>query len=350
MGVSIEQLQKDFPTRNIDPYGQVVIVPCNAFQQHWEKDLESQGHRVFSESYEGQATFFVRLSKGKSKALVPSPVAKGTSVLLSEPHQGKYARIPTALLESSSQIPREIFEGIDELAETIRQYGLLEPLIVTTCKDSNRYEVLVGERRFRACKKAELETVPCIVMDGLSLEEIRELQLIENLQRKDMKPFEEIAIVKQLSERGLNQSEISSATSLSHGTVDAYLKISRALPIEIQRQIVKEGSHSRKELTLTKAIMLAESKADPSEITETIRLIKSVGLKPKALAKKLAQEGSTKLHRVRESRIFWKELVRTLRRFAEYWDEYSKLKEWEEPDSYHLELHVTLPKDLKDKN
>jgi ParB family chromosome partitioning protein len=220
-------------------------------------------------------------------------------------------------------------------------------LIVTARKDKNSYLVLIGERRFRACKKAELEAVPCIVKDELSDQEIEELQLIENVQRHDLKPFEEIKLIKQLSDRGMTQHEMCATTGLSHGTVDVYLKIARTLPVEIQREIVKEGSHNPKELTLTKAVMLAESKANPATIEETVKQIQKDGLKPKALAKKLAQQGETKLHRVRESRIFWRELTRSVKKYAEYWNDYTTLKEYEEADAYHLELHVKLPKDLK---
>lgn len=339
--VGIDELQKQFQVREVDPYGQVVVVPYHAFQHQWEKDLEAQGYRVFTESYEGQVAFFVRLSKSKVKT-EPSSVAKSHLE-----HEARYLTIPLALLESSSQAPREIFEDIEQLTGTIKQHGLLEPLIITTCKGKNRYQVLIGERRFRACKKAELSTVPCLLMDGLNTEEIEELQLIENVQRRDLRPFEKIKLIRQLSDRGLTQHEICTKVGLSHGTVDSYLKISRALPIEIQHDIVEEGSHSPKDLTLTKAVMLAESKADSATVADTVKLIRKEGLKPKALAQKLAQQGETKLHRVREARVFWKELTRTLRRFAEYWDAYSTLKEYEEPDAYCLELRVRLPKDLK---
>jgi len=354
MGVNIEELQKQFSVENLNPYGACVVVPRNAFQHHWEKDLEAQGHRVFSNVYEGQQAFFIRLLKGKpkvtSQALAQTqPVSKDAAILrnLSE-HEGKFLRIPLALLESSPNAPREVFEDIASLAQTIKEHGLLEPLLVMTSKNKNSYEVLAGERRLRACKKIGLETVPCILFDGLSLEQIKEMQLVENLQRKDLKPFEEIGLVRQLADKSLGQSEISFATGLSHGTIDHYLKISRILPMEIQRQIVKGGSHDSKDLSLTKAVMLAESKAEPAFIAETVGLIRKEGLKPKALAKKLAQEGSTKLHRAREARVFWKELTRTLKNYAAYWSDYATLTEHEEPDSYHLELHVRLPKDLKD--
>lgn len=250
------------------------------------------------------------------------------------------------MLESSPEAPREIYEDIDSLAATIRTHGLLEPLLVMPCKDKNGYSVIAGERRLRACRKAGLSVVPCLIMDGLTLEQFKELQLIENVQRKDLKPFEEIKIVKALCQRGLAVKDIAAACGLSHGTISNYLAIDKALPAEVQKTIERD-THDPHALTVQKALVLARSKLEPQQLEANITLIKREGASAKDLARKIATEAPTRLQRVRQSRVYWIELLKTLKQYAEYWSDFAELKEWETLDAYHAELVIKLPKDLK---
>lgn len=352
--VEIEELKSQFLVRNLEPYGDCIIVPHNAFQHPWEKDLEAQGYRVFSNEFEGRQHFFIRLLKGKPKEVsvlqtqtMPLNKANLLKPSLQLEREGRFARVPLSLLESSPEAPREIYEDIEILAATIRQHGLLEPLIVTPRKDRNSYQVIAGERRLRACRKAGLETVPCIVLEGLSAEQCKELQLIENVQRKDLKPYEEMKIVRALRDRGLDVKEIAVACGISCGTVQNYLLMSETLPVQVQKTIERD-SHNPQALTVYKALILANAKLEPAEIEAKVALVRKEGASIKDLARKVAEDAPTKLRRVRESRTFWRELTRSLREYAKYWKDHAKLEEWEDVSNYHLKLEVKLPKDMKE--
>ncbi len=93
--------------------------------------------------------------------------------------------------------PRKVFEAdaIEELKESIIQHGILQPLIVR--KSIRGYEIVVGERRFRAAKEANLETIPVVIKD-LTDEQMMELALLENIQREDLTPIEEATAYDRL--------------------------------------------------------------------------------------------------------------------------------------------------------
>jgi len=256
--------------------------------------------------------------------------------------------IPIAQIVSGENRPREVFEDIDSLAATIQRHGLIHPIVVK--KDIHQgWVVLVGERRLKACARAGLRQVPCLVVkDDLTEEQILEMQLIENIQRADLKVFEEVKLVQALRDRfRLSHEEIAIKTGLSHGTVQNYLTIAR-LPEETIRMI-KRDSHSADDLTVSKALLLAQANLPADELKESVEFIKRKGLSRAQLAKKLGKERPSKVQRVRETRVYWRELTRSLKEFANYWEDYSQLKEWETVDRYHLELHVSMPKDLQEE-
>lgn len=105
--------------------------------------------------------------------------------------------------------PRRVFdqEALDELARSIRQYGVLQPIIVRRSPDG--YDLVAGERRWRASQLAGLEQIPAVIRD-YSDSEMTEIALIENLQRKDLNPMEEAAAFQRLmDEFGLTQEEVA---------------------------------------------------------------------------------------------------------------------------------------------
>jgi ParB family chromosome partitioning protein len=256
--------------------------------------------------------------------------------------------LPIELIVSSETPSRQVYEGISALAATIQRHGLIHPIVVK--KDIQRgYTVLVGERRLRACQRAGLSHVPCLVVkDDLTEDQVLEMQLVENLQRRDLKVFEEVRLVETLRDRfGLSHEEIAVKTGLSHGTVENYLAIAR-LPEEYLRMIERD-SHSVNELTITKALVLAQANLPADKLRETVELIRRKGLTRTQLAKKLAKDRPSKVQRVHGSRRYWRELTRTLRDYARYWSDYAKLKEWETTSHYHMLLEVSLPKDLREE-
>jgi len=177
------------------------------------------------------------------------------------------------------------------------------------------------------------------------------MQLVENVQRSDLKPFEEMRIVESLkNHHSLSDEEIAVKTGLSANAVSSYLTIVKGLPDQYIRMIEKgKGrSHSTKALTLGKALLLARANLPADKLKETVELIQRKGLTKQALAGKLAKQEGRKIKRVVAGRTFWKELTRTPRDYARYWSDYCELEEWEDVNAYHLSLRVTMPKDLNE--
>ena len=135
--------------------------------------------------------------------------------------------------------PRKTFgeEALEELAASISIHGILQPLVVAKRGDS--YEIIAGERRFRAAKKAGLEKVPVIIKD-VTEKESREIALVENLQREDLNPMEESeALFILLKENDLTQEELAKALGKSRPAVANSLRL-LTLPREIQN-MVRDG-------------------------------------------------------------------------------------------------------------
>ncbi len=138
--------------------------------------------------------------------------------------------------------PRKTFdqEALEELAASISLHGILQPLVVAKRGDS--YEIIAGERRFRAAKIAGLEKIPVIIKD-VTEKESREIALVENLQREDLNPMEESeALFILLKENDLTQEELAKALGKSRPAVANSLRL-LTLPREIQN-LVRDGALS----------------------------------------------------------------------------------------------------------
>lgn len=128
-------------------------------------------------------------------------------------------------VEPNRNQPRKNFddEKIDDLAESIKVHGVLQPIIVT--KKGDYYQIIAGERRWRASKKAGLKTIPAIVRD-YDDKKIREVALIENLQRQDLNAIETAKAIKELmEEHSLTQEEISKTLGKSRSAIANTLRI-----------------------------------------------------------------------------------------------------------------------------
>lgn len=128
-------------------------------------------------------------------------------------------------IEPNRNQPRRNFdmEAIEELAESIKIYGVIQPIIVT--KKDGYYEIVAGERRWRASKKAGLTEIPCIIRND-DERKSKEIALIENIQREDLNPIEKAKGFKQLiDEYGLKQQELADIMGMNRSTVTNCLRI-----------------------------------------------------------------------------------------------------------------------------
>ena len=128
-------------------------------------------------------------------------------------------------IEPNRNQPRRTFdmEAIEELAESIKVYGVIQPIIVN--KKDGYYEIVAGERRWRASKKAGLTEIPCIIKND-DERKTKEIALIENIQREDLNPIEKAKGFKQLiDEYGLKQQELADIMGMNRSTVTNCLRI-----------------------------------------------------------------------------------------------------------------------------
>ncbi|MEG2502248.1 MAG: ParB/RepB/Spo0J family partition protein [Anaerovoracaceae bacterium] len=136
-------------------------------------------------------------------------------------------------IKPNTNQPRKYFdeEKLYELANSIKEHGLIQPIVLRLCEKG--YEIVAGERRWRAARKAELKTVPCIVRE-LTDEQNMLLAIIENMQREDLNPIEEAEGLSQMINTfGLTQNEISQSVGKSRPYITNSLRLLK-LPEEIQ--------------------------------------------------------------------------------------------------------------------
>jgi len=144
-------------------------------------------------------------------------------------------------VEPNPQQPRSYFdpEKLQELCESIRQRGVIQPLLVTKAK-GNRYHLIAGERRLRAAKMAEKDEVPVVVMEATGKNERLELALIENIQRHDLNAIEEaVAYARLIEEFNLTQEEVARKVGKKRSTITNILRLLK-LPELIRKDVIEQ--------------------------------------------------------------------------------------------------------------
>ena len=187
-----------------------------------------------------------------------------------------------SMIEPNREQPRKKFDedALQELSESIKQYGILQPLLVSDKKDY--YEIVAGERRWRAAKMAGLKEVPVVVKE-FSTQEIVEISLIENIQREDLNPVEEAMAYKRLiDEFHLKQDEIAERVSKSRTAVTKSMRLLK-LDSRVQQMMVDEmisAGHARAILAISDpeqqynaAMKVFDEKLS---VRETEKLVKSI--------------------------------------------------------------------------
>jgi ParB family chromosome partitioning protein len=152
----------------------------------------------------------------------------------------KILAIPIDQIEPNPNQPRKIFSRLEmeELINSIKEHGIIQPLILTKVGE-NRYQIVAGERRWRAAKFLELKTVPAIIRDINDLEKL-EISLIENLQRQDLNPIERARAYQRLiDEFNLTQEEVAKRVGKARASIANTLRL-LTLP-EIVQEAIEEG-------------------------------------------------------------------------------------------------------------
>lgn len=168
-------------------------------------------------------------------------------------------------IEPNRMQPRKKFDedALQELAESVRQFGLIQPIVVK--KNGDYYEIVVGERRWRAARIAGLKEVPVIIKDYDNKESM-EIAIVENLQRENLNPIEEAEAYRRLiDEFGLKQDEAAQKVSKSRATVTNALRLLK-LDERVQKMVIDDmisGGHAR-------ALLAIEDKEDQYGMAMTV--------------------------------------------------------------------------------
>jgi ParB family chromosome partitioning protein len=158
-------------------------------------------------------------------ALIPQRQEQPAAPAEARATQG-LAEIPISQIQPNPYQPRKTFNeaSIEELARSVREHGIVQPLVVT--RSGDKYKLIAGERRFRAAQKAGLTTVPALIKEMMQEGDALEIALIENIQREDLNPIEEALAYHQLhDEFQLTQEEISKRVGKERSTVANFLRL-----------------------------------------------------------------------------------------------------------------------------
>jgi ParB family transcriptional regulator, chromosome partitioning protein len=206
-----------------------------------ERGTQPEGEHVTDKPTAGGRTKGRRALGRGLDALIPVEAASG------------WREVPVESIQPNPQQPRQRFErgALEDLAQSIRDHGVVQPLVVSAIGDE-RYQLIVGERRWQASKLAGLQKVPVVVKD-VSDRQSLELALIENLQRADLNPLEEAAAYQRLMQDfGLTQQEVGQQVGKSRVAITNTMRL-LLLPEVVKRAVIEERiteGHARALLSL----------------------------------------------------------------------------------------------------
>lgn len=238
------------------------------------------------------------LGKGLD-SLIPKADTKAESVKTTEKAEdsAKETLVKITMVEPNREQPRKNFDedALQELADSIKQFGLLQPILVQDRK--TYYEIIAGERRWRAAKLAGLKEVPVIIRDYTD-QEIVEISLIENIQREDLNPIEEAqAYKKLLTEFNLKQDEVAERVSKSRTAVTNSMRLLK-LCDEVQQMIIDDmisTGHARALISIEdpeQQYMIAQRVFDEKlSVREVEKMVKDLN-KPQKPKKEIIEDKS----------------------------------------------------------
>ncbi len=218
-------------------------------------------------------------SSSASNTSTPSaPVAEGKEI-------EKTLRVSE--LEPNSNQPRKIFEedALQELADSIKEFGIIQPIVVTP--KNKKFEIIAGERRWRAARLAGLKEVPVIIRDYTE-QQIVEISLIENIQRENLNPIEEaLAYQRLVDEFSLKQDDVAERVSKSRATITNSLRLLK-LCKNVQQMVIDDkisSGHARALLAIEDADLQYEVACkvfdESLSVRQTEALVKKLNATPK---------------------------------------------------------------------
>jgi ParB family chromosome partitioning protein len=235
------------------------------------------------------------LGRGLS-ALIPGAKVKTPEDILGS----RIIDLPLSKIIPNRNQPRHNFneESLDELAESIREFGVIQPIIVRIAERGGMYEIISGERRFMAANKLGFNSIPCIINQNVDDISSLEMALIENIQRDDLTPIELSHTFKQLVEEfKLTHEELSKRIGKSRTAITNYLRL-LLLPLEIQKLVDDEklsAGHAR-------ALLGIESKEGQIQLAhKVIENDLSVRVVEKLVTK--ITKGETRVKQVKTSKL-----------------------------------------------
>jgi ParB family transcriptional regulator, chromosome partitioning protein len=233
------------------------------------------------------------MSKNSSRRVLGRGLASLIPVMQDEePGTGaSITEIDAAMIVPNPYQPRTEFDDqeIQELAESIRAQGLLQPILLRP-RENSAYEIISGERRFRAMKNLGWEKIPCIVKPSLSDRDMMEMALVENIQREDLNEIDKAdAYQRLLSEYNYTHEALSVRIGKSRATITNALRL-RTLPPEIQQMVRKN------QISMGHARALLSLENDKHRI-ELAKKIVDEGLSVRAVEKEVQQPSAVKQKR-----------------------------------------------------
>lgn len=224
-----------------------------------------------------------------------SGLGKGLGALMLENNTDSMVSTSTLNINEitpNKEQPRKTFDetALEELADSIRQHGVLQPLLVRPLT-SGGYQLVAGERRWRASRLAELKEVPVIIKE-LSDTEAMEIAIIENLQREDLNPIEEAEGLQALIDKcGYTQEQVATSVGKSRPAITNALRLLK-LPEEV-REMAKDGTisagHARALLAFDNQPMMIECANQIVSKKLTVRDVEKMAKRPATTSTKTAQ-------------------------------------------------------------
>lgn len=230
------------------------------------------------------------LGKGLD-SMIPKKISKepmkSSSKEVSKENMSRETMIKITDIEPNREQPRRKFneDSLQELADSIKQYGVLQALLLQ--KKGKSYEIIAGERRWRAARMAGLKEVPAIVKD-YSSQEVIEIALIENIQREDLNPIEEaMAYQKLISEYKLKQDELAERISKSRTAITNSMRLLKLCP-KVQEMLIEEmisSGHARALIPIEDAkeqeVVAQKVFDEKMSVRETEALVRKLQKEPK---------------------------------------------------------------------